>query len=577
MRSSTDKHVFPSLPMGTSFQVRRSAILTASILTSFLQQYEILSVPDKSSAQFKWAVSLIDRLGDISMETFDPSILYICEERGAKELLESVPALFVVVITQRQQIPNWIAKNKNRTVLLLSNGDADFIASEICNFFAEMLLWEDELDGIVARKEKVSSLLTEASRMLGSFICLTDAGYNLMGASTEVEPPHAVFRNLLENECYGADRIKRIETTLAEPKDRRGMILETHSQLFDGITVINYPVFSDGVYFGLLTVATKAEIDVEALKDMFLIVARRTTRLMEAFWEEKLKVNSPWFQVFTKIIRGERMTQEFVDVQLSQTEVPKAKLFKLVCLDMGIDTKQSIRQKVTATAHNLNDGQNYVFAFNDSLLVLYYLTSGNNVPFSSRNVERDISEDIFKPFGIRAGVSRIFDNIFDLAPAYKQTRLALNFSAVTDAEQSFAGITPSKACYFFDYTLPYYLVADSCANNALSSFSLSRNVVQSIVHDDQQNNSNIAQVLWMYLCNNHSATAIAKQMHVHRNTILYHIDKIEKTYDFQIDNLLDRSKLITDFRLYFLTDGFQSEIDYSKLLTIANVDSELYS
>ena len=100
------------------------------------------------------------------------------------------------------------------------------------------------------------------------------------------------------------------------------------------------------------------------------------------------------------------MTQEFVDVQLSQTEIPKAKLYKLVCLDMGIDTKQSIRQKVTATAHNLNDGQNYVFAFNDSLLVLYYLTSENNVHFSSRNVEREISEDIFEPFGIRAGVSR---------------------------------------------------------------------------------------------------------------------------------------------------------------------------
>ena len=400
-------------------------------------------------------------------------------------------------------------------------------------------------------------------------MCIVDSGYSLIAASTKTLPEDEAHRELVANGCYTDDVAQRIESEI----HRKGAGNQKTSTIsLPSCTCLVHPMMFDGNLFALLVAVDNGSLSARTLHDLFDMVASRADRLFETFWEDKLQVESPWHKVFTNIISGEEMTPDFVETQLAKTEIPQARLFKLVCLDMGIESNKATRLRVTKAATTLNDGKSYVFAYNDSLLVLCYLNSENNTQFSSRSIERGLEKLIFKPFGVRAGISRIFDRIFDLGKAFAQAVLALNFAEVTDRERAFAGEEKANPFYPFDVTLPYYLLAASCRESEIARFSLRRNVLECIVREDERNKTNIARLLWMYLCNNHSATAIAKEMHIHRNTVLYHIDKIEKSYDIKLASLADRNKLISDYRYFFLTDGFKDSADFDHLLNIPDKD-----
>ncbi len=554
-------------PAGAPRRRRQRSILSANILISYLQRFNILAAPANPTAQFKWMIALFGEDDFAAIKEIDPGMLCICRAQDAPGYLRRLPSMFFVAITSETEVPDWVDENAGRVVLIQSDEDPLFLAFQVKSLFASLLVWENELDGMVLRKETIAALLTEASLMTRCFTCMVDAGYSLIAASEKTPPADEVHRELLANGCYSDEAAQCIEEALRKKAREREIAVSLPS-----CTCLVHPVVFDGNLFALLVAVDSGAFSARALRDLFNMVAGRATGLFETFWEDKLRVDSPWHKVFTNIISGEEMTPDFIETQLAKTEIPQARLFKLVCLDMGIESNRATRHRATKAAAALNDGKNYVFAYNDSLLALCYLNSENNTQFSSRNIENELEKLIFKPFGIAAGVSRIFDCVFDLDKAFEQAVLALNFAEITDRERAFAGERETTPFYPFDVTLPYYLLAVSCRENEVARFSLRRNVLECIVKEDRRNKTDIARLLWMYLCNNHSATAIAKEMHIHRNTVLYHIDKIEKSYDIKLTSLADRNKLLSDYRYFFLTDGFKESTNFERFLTIPDKD-----
>ncbi|MGI6033184.1 MAG: PucR family transcriptional regulator [Coriobacteriales bacterium] len=556
-----------TLPTGVPIGSLKKSVLSANILISYLEQYEVLSRPQRSQAQFKWMLPLFTEEEVAAVGKPDPAMLYLCMADDAEKYLKMFPTMFFVVITRDHDVPDWVSVNRNRVVLIHSEDRVFFVVASIKNLFSTLMIWESTMDRMVYRHDSITNLLTEASIIVKDFLCITDGGYALMARTSAFEPPDDVHRQLVENGSYSRKDIAHLEKLTDSGASPFGISADDPAY-YDGHIVLHSPIYFDGHLFGVLTLVDDTGISEEALRDFLHIITERMTHLLETFWEDKLKVNSPWYRVFTNLIEGTEMTPEFVKAQLEQTEIPHAQLFKLVCINLTIKESPALRTKVIQAARKLNGGKCYCFAYNDSLLVLYYMSAQNDFQFTSRTIGKELEELIYEPYHVNAGASRAFDTIQDLDLAYRQARIALNFSDVVVAEQELADTEPNRACSYFDYILPYYVLVQSALSDRLTSFALKRSVLSVLAKEDRENGTDIVKLLWMYLCNDHSATAIAKRMHIHRNTVLYHIDKIQKTFNIRVDDVLERDRLIEDYRYYFLTDGFTRDIDFKKLLDI---------
>ena len=555
---------------------RAGYVLTGNIILSYLQPDAVLLAPEQTTKRFKWHVALFEPSDLEAIDKEDPSILYITSDHLAPQALEQCPTAYFLVITRDSAIPNWAARNKTRVILVKSPERFFYVVSSIQNLFTSMLVWECELDRIVSGHESLNSLLGTGHDFIGNFMCLTDSGFNLIASFDGVEPPDATFATLLETGCYPPSEIHHMETELytnAEP----GQFLLDDSHTTHDCDVLHLPIYSSGKRFFQLSMCCPDEDSHAATIDLFAIFSERATRLCASFFEEIIECESPWHRVLTNYIEEIPMKGSYVQTQLELTDIHKATHFKLLCLEVSSEHSPTTRSQVVEAAEKLNDGRCYPFAYNNSLLVLCYQSTGDESRFSVGKLKDDLRKRIVNRFGVRVGISKTFTLVPGIRVAYMQARLALNFSSVIDREFKLTEKTPDGFIYTFNEAYPYYVTAKMMRDDPVVYSSIHYSFVHKLADEDHDLGTQSVKLLWTYLSFERNATAVSKALHMHRNTVLYHIGKIEQRFSVDLDSLVDRYELLVAIRAYLLSDGFAHEIEYEDLLTIHKSSMRTFS
>ena len=76
--------------------------------------------------------------------------------------------------------------------------------------------------------------------------------------------------------------------------------------------------------------------------------------------------------------------------------------------------------------------------------------------------------------------------------------------------------------------------------------------MQKISAEDEAHGTNYLDIFWNYLASERNATAVAERLHLHRNTVLYRIDKLQKRFDLDLSSHEVREKMLVDFKVFFL-------------------------
>lgn len=551
-------------------QGRKCTLITMNILIAYIRDFDILQAPAKPTKRFCWFRTIVtdEDVAALEEEGASSSVLYICTEDRAPDVLELSPSAFLFVVSRTGEVGEWAHRNRNRIVLIASQDRLIYIAAIMQNLFTSMIVWESALDRIVSAHGSITELLDEGARALGCFMAVTDDGFNDLAHTTEIEPPTHAFAQLVETGCYSPDMIAHIERdVLPNCKKARTPVLDPKRH--DGEPdLIHYPLYFNGDYFFHLAMACRPELDPFAARDLLAIFAERFNDLCNGFWEDIIRVKSPWHRVLTNLIDGVPMHENYLTTQLSLTAIPQSNQFCLLCFDLTADDTPTIRSHITEAAASLNGGECYPFAYNGRLLVLCYSTSDIGKPFSLQNFAHDIENHIPLTGKLRTGISKTFTSIEQLHIAFTQALLAINFSNCIDAECILLGKSREHYCYSFESVFPYYLLVTSMHDNELTAQSILHGIIETLAREDRESGTEIVQLLWTYLCLERNATAASKQLHMHRNTVLYHVEKIERRFSISLDDLIMRTNLLDEFRMYFLTDGFTNDIDYEKYAII---------
>jgi len=521
------------------------------MLLEALKGLELIHAPENCPRTFSRYVPLLGDK-DTSDEEYRNDTLFLCHIDMAKELLDSSSARFCVIITRNEDVPEWIMEKSycNRTIVIKQIERFFYYDSLLKNLFFNDILWENEMDRVVYNKGRLDRIIAISENILGNFICITDTGYNLIAFSHCIEPPdEGGYRYLLENNCYDKNEIQFIEKHVLSLAKEKSQLIVCEPDKNRPYWTLHYPVFIDNAYLFHVVMVSTSE-SVEYLTDIFLKFMRRIISICKDFWKTTVNLESPWHRVLIGLIDGEHMTEDYIDAQLKQTNILASKQFRLLYFQFDSQMSFQTRSRIVETAKSLNGGLCYPFMHRDNLLVLYYSTATNDAVLSGNKVFNEVDQFIFKSFGIAAGVSQVFYSIRDIGYAFQQAFTAYAMRACMKKEFESLYGNPSLPCYAFEHILKYYLLTEG-HDTGLVEFSFEHSILQRLLEEDKIAGTNIVQLVWIYLNNGQNATETSKIAHVHRNTVLYHISKLEKRFDISFDSPLLRSRMMLDcYRLF---------------------------
>lgn len=157
---------------------------------------------------------------------------------------------------------------------------------------------------------------------------------------------------------------------------------------------------------------------------------------------------------------------------------------------------------------------------NNMLYILRYQYKEDQKINSEENVAT-----ILEIFGSQCGVSNAFDNLLDAAIYQKQAEDALDIGRKLNKEASIY--------HYNKYCTPAILLPRV---KELAKVSFVPQVIQEIEDYDQENGTELLLTLKSYVNNMLNTAITAKELHIHRNSLLYRIGRIEELFQLSLKN-----------------------------------------
>lgn len=134
-----------------------------------------------------------------------------------------------------------------------------------------------------------------------------------------------------------------------------------------------------------------------------------------------------------------------------------------------------------------------------------------------------------------AGISLPFDDLSNLRTRYAQTLYTIGQADSTP------GIYHGE-----DYALPYLLLMFAEQNRTQA---LTHPALDQLKRYDREKNSALYETLYQYLINERSVLLSAQALHIHKNTLLYRLERLQTVIDVDLDDPMQRNYLLLSFLL----------------------------
>ncbi len=529
--------------------------VTPAMLLDAFDKEDVLLVENASDDRvLRWFISS-SQLGVFDEESSPvplSQLLVMAPVEEVVELAERYPQAFFMSFDRDGKSMELLCPYGQRMLVVRKDGSSLSLLMKVQDIFVRMLLWESNLARIVQRDGALEDLLDASVPMMGNFIFVSDNDFNVIARTSLVDPPDDLHRGIIEKGCLTQHTIDEKRFRLPEETfyTRKASELTPYDR-------VSYPVHLQHSYFGSISMSCCGTSDTVGLRDLFHILVEHMLPLCERIWTRQTAYDAPSYFIISKLLHHEPLSDEYLFGQLKSNRLPSTGHFKVIVFDVDPGVNPDLAYGVMRQTQSLNGRRVKCFPHEHCILALLY-DDGRDGTLSHRRTVREVNEIAWSEQRVDCGISSVFGNIRDIDLAYQQARIALGFRGAIDSERMTSDDQLPQGIYLFEDALLYYLVDSGSHDERFMEFTFSNSFITVLWSEDLDNGTNYLSLLWFYLQSERNATDTAAKLHMHRNTVLYHIDKIQKRFDFDMDKKSARDWLLLNFKSFFAHQSRES-------------------
>ena len=410
--------------------------------------------------------------------------------------------------------------------------------------FVKVTDWVLAMERSTARRGGLQELFDLAEPIFRNFITIQDSTFKLITYTKNIKPPSVVMNRLVQHGYHPPETIELF---------RQNRRLE------------EYKICTD-----VIVSRDRMTSEFDVVKKTFHLSGSVYVIVVMDCCERP--ASNAVIELFSMLIEYIRF---YADYDIAQTGgLGGIKALVLDILNNAAGSKEEARIRSSYCGYPFEGGfRLYVFTFEDEdnvptahLIHLLTEVCVNAVALSRgryvlvlESERADIAETSKKAEGaigaadFKCGISNDFDSLWDLPAAFEQAIIASDVSSrLKPSGQDW----PNSRFHVFSEDLVHHVVS-MCFRAAPGVFEnsfLTRSIATLREHDEHYRTETL-RILRLFLENERSATATASAMHMHRNTVLYHMDKISRLLGLTLDDPDTRLQLLLAFKAYDLQES----------------------
>jgi hypothetical protein len=281
----------------------------------------------------------------------------------------------------------------------------------------------------------------------------------------------------------------------------------------------------------LLEVSRKFDLsDTPLLEHLANIIQ---SALAESF-DDYIDAATALSYVLKNILTGEYRDLPFIEQRLGECGWKRDQSF--VCLKISTDLREPGNRTLHEIGDRLKERLNgaSVFEYDGSIAVFL------NLNLSGESRDKAIAPLVFllEEENLRAGSSSCFTGFDELNQYYRQAELALALGSRYRPDQ--------RLCHFRDM-LEIQLL-DSCTKELPARMVCAPELIR-LREYDAGHNTDYFHTLYVFLKNNLRPVQTIKELYIHRSTLIYRLERIQKITGLNVERCSNQWFLLLSFKL----------------------------
>lgn len=512
--------------------------------------------PAKGDKRFSWpaliaSLTLPKRWPEtISGTKIDTEALYCGNERSAADFLETNPGAYALAVGDGRLLNDMSPSVRDRLLLVHEVGSFAEIFERVRLYMLVYEKWILRMKQTLLDGGGYQALLDCSKEIFDDFISITDSSFRLV-ASTENPPDEdEVARHLVQKGYHAKETILlfREYKAIKRWRSQRGIVQVTDTHIVNSPS-LSYVFRMHGDYFVHMVLQSKHGTPSPALVDTFQMLVDHITLYVRHDWLQQHRYSNDTASFLRDLATRHAISDERLREQLEQHGMAFEAEYRLTVVES--DENEHEKQLMLGyRAWRLAEFAplSKVFIVGDKILLL----DDAHVGEASHETEDPVRrlDSFCQTFGGAAGISEMFPRIEDLPFAFKQARLALKYGRKTSSKrQKDSDVNGRKNIYFFGDYLTAFIMEDGMHDVPFVNFCLEHGPAWCIRQEDETKGTQDADLLYLYLTHERRPNEAAAVAHLHRNTLVYRMDRLQKRFDLDLDNPTFRERLLLELKL----------------------------
>ena len=447
---------------------------------------------------------------------FDPDILYICKD-------SKVPSVEKVTFVICSRIR--FSDSKSHILCLDYPWSPEKLFSEICSYFSFYYNWSEKADSEILKGCSLQHLLDLSNNILRNPCILLDASFNCLALSHNITPDDILYYDIKVSGKVTA------ETMLILSKNNKDRLF-SYGHFVSGIP---YRIADGPTHCPELFIDFKSDGNLVLAMNLRFSRTGLTQGAIDAIgiFAEKLQAycsNQHFSQLNTGLISmNEYLFSGILDgnpesISLART-IPLFQKHYLVTTsgdDRGI---QTLSNKVIESIPN-------ACVFSHDQIYYYYIPVELTDDQSSMYIlnQESVLYELGIKYSVDFGISGPFADISRLSDACSQALRSIELKkTVSDENISVSSLIPFRNIALWDIASFYCRQHPLCSFAPLSYIKMREN--------DLKYGTDHRFFVKTFIMSGCNSTKTGQLLFLHKNSVIYRLDKIKEKYDFNADSI----------------------------------------
>lgn len=384
-----------------------------------------------------------------------------------------------------------------------------------------------------------------------NFVHVTDSDFSLLGYTKNIEIDDPGMRSLISAGRYDAENVLAFEKFNCAREWECSYAYPIVSQ----IKLLKYPVVikTARFSFGFIQIVMVCNniAPMPGLIELFNVAADVLIRCIHTTISFESKVNYPFHKLLIMLLKNGKAVASGTG-KMDTLGIPVEGLFNVFVISW-LDTSD---YKIDRTVHDISAAlpEAYTAAF-DGQIVLLNVYPKTDLDGCRRQTELRLNriEAVWNHYNAVCGVSSPFTQLGQMLSAYKQANSAIECAhwLIMQGELGYVDnqeTLVNTRTYYYDNLCMYDFFRCEEDKIGLFAFSDSAAALARLREDDQLHHRDNCKVLYTFLNCERSPSKTAAELNMHKNNVVYRMQKIQSIINCNLDDPNIRLKLLMAYR-----------------------------